>query len=248
MIQTPPRQGVDSTPLPAAAVEPVGIAPAVTQSRQSTRLMVETMTVLILTVGLAVVANLAPSIAVVPGLISLFLPLAYLLVERRARHRPWAALGIRRGFVAGLRATWWLFLLDVVVIQAVSVGLAKAFWPAEIAHVSGRIPSLDDLVVLVPLILVLTFREELVYRGLFQERVGWFAGQALAIAGVSVLFALTHIQAGPAAVVAADLLFVFIDSLFYGVIYQRTTNVFVSWAAHAGADLVGIALLTWAAA
>lgn len=138
-------------------------------------------------------------------------------------------------------------MLVVVVLQAVSVGLARAFWPSLLAHVLGHVPAFSDLPASIALILVLTFREELVYRGLFQERIGWFVGQIASVVGVSALFALTHVSVGVVAVVAVDLLFVFFDSLVYGTIYSRSHNVFVSWAAHAGADLVALALLLWVA-
>lgn len=215
----------------------------------SRRVLVETVAVLFVTVALGVVANLVPSIAAVPGVISLLLPLIYLFVERPVRGRSWADLGIRwHGFLSGVRSNWWLFLLTVVVLQAAGVGLAKVFWPSTLTHISGRIPAFSDLPVLIPLILVLSLREELVFRGLFQERIGWFFGQVASVAGVSALFALTHIGPGAVAVVAVDLLFVFFDSLVYGAIFSRSHNVFVSWAAHAASDYVGLALLVWAAA
>jgi membrane protease YdiL (CAAX protease family) len=224
------------------------LRPPVATPQRSRRVLAETLAVLVVTVALGVVANLVPSIGALPGAISLVLPIVYLLVERRVRHRSWAEVGIRRhGFAAGVRANWWLFVLVVLVLQAVSVGLARAFWPGLLTHVSGRIPAYSDLPVLIALIVVLTFREELVYRGLFQERIGWFVGQIASVVGVSALFALTHVSVGVVAVVAVDLLFVFFDSLVYGAIYSRSHNVFVSWAAHAGADLVGLALLLWAA-
>jgi membrane protease YdiL (CAAX protease family) len=171
------------------------------------------------------------------------------LVEQRVRHRSWTDLGIKfGGFWAGLRSNWWLFLLVVVLLQVTGIGLAKIFWPSVLTHVTGRIPAFGDLLTLVPLILVLTLREEMVFRGLFQERLGWFFGQVTSIAAVSVLFALTHIQPDASAVVGVDLLFVFLDSLVYGAIYARSGSVFVSWAAHAASDFVGLALLIWAAA
>lgn len=232
--------------MPATTItsQPVG-----RDSRGDQRIRAETLGLLFVTVGCAVVANLYPSAAALPGLFSLVGPIVYLLVERRVRHRSWSDLGIRfQGIGAALRSNWWLLLLVVVVLQVASVLLAKAFWPEMLTHVSGRIPAMGQLPVLVPLIIVLTLREEVVFRGLFQERVGWFFGQVAAIVGVSVLFALTHTSRGVVAVVLVDLLFIFFDSLVYGVIYSRSRNVFVSWVAHAGSDLVGVALLILVAA
>lgn len=234
-----------STALASAVRGGTQITPV--EAKRSRRLLFETLAILVVTVTLAVLANLIPKLASPLGVSSLVLPLVYLLVERRVRHRSWAELGIRwHGFAANLRSNWRLFVLVVVVLQIVPVGLAHTFWPDTLSHISGRLPAFGNLPVLIPLILVLALREELVFRGLFQERIGWFFGQVTAIAGVSALFALTHISTGAATIVAVDLLFVFFDSVVYGLIFSRSRNVVVAWTAHAGADLVGLALLMWA--
>ncbi|HEY4753761.1 MAG TPA: CPBP family intramembrane glutamic endopeptidase [Candidatus Limnocylindrales bacterium] len=239
-----------SPAMPAASPQQTSNAAPLVDPRAPRRLLVETLAVLFVTVGCAMSANLLSGPIVVPlGVTSLLLPLAYLVLEGRARHRTLADVGLRRhGFVEGVRSNGWLFVLVAVVLQTVPVALASLFVPDVLGHIIGRIPSFGDLLVLIPLVLVLTLREELVFRGLFQERVGWFVGQATAIAGVSALFALTHIAAGIVAVVAFDLLSVFADSLVFGAIYSRTRSVYVAWAAHAGADLVGLAVLSVAAA
>jgi hypothetical protein len=41
-----------------------------------------------------------------------------------------------------------------------------------------------------------------------------------------------HFSIGPALIVIFDLLSVFIDSTFFGIIFQRSHNVFVAWIAH----------------
>jgi uncharacterized protein len=211
-------------------------------------LLIETLAVLIVTVAPVALSRLAPALANPLNLAALVVPLAYLFIERWARHRPWSELGVRRdGFVADVRSNWQLFVLVVVVLQAIPVTLEYLFLPSALSHTSGRVPAFSNLAVLIPLILVLSLREELVFRSLFQERIAWFLGPVTSIVGVSVLFALTHFSAGPVAIVALDLLFVFFDSVVYGLIFWRSRNVFVAWAAHASADLVGLALLLAAA-
>jgi membrane protease YdiL (CAAX protease family) len=223
-------------------------APQVGEDKRTRRVRTETLALLVVTTGFAASGNLYPSIGALPGALALVGPVIYVLVERKARHRSWAELGVRfNGFKAGVRSNWRLFLLVILLLQLASVFLARILWPSELTHISGRIPSFENLPALVPLIVVLTLREELVFRGLFQERISWFFGQIASVAGVSVCFALTHIAPGAAAVVAVDVLFVFFDGLVYGTIYSRSRNILVSWAAHAGADLVGLALLVWAA-
>jgi membrane protease YdiL (CAAX protease family) len=171
-------------------------------------------------------------------------PIIYLFAEKVARHRLWRELGItRHGFVIDCVANWRLFLVVVIALQLIPVTLYYLFLPDALSHTSGRVPEFNNLGILIPPILVLTLREELVFRGLFQERFSWFIGQLPAIVGVSVLFALSHLSSGVPVIVGIDVGFVFLDSVVYGLIFSRSRNVFVAWAAHAAADIVGLALL-----
>jgi membrane protease YdiL (CAAX protease family) len=58
-----------------------------------------------------------------------------------------------------------------------------------------------------------------------------------------LVFAALHFAPGPALVVFVDLAMVLVDSLIYGVIFARSNNVFVSWAAHFLADIAGVVFL-----
>jgi len=69
---------------------------------KSNRVLVETLIVLMLTLG---------GIIFLPQAKSLFalLPVAYLLLERRVRHRTWVEIGFKFAtFWADLRANWLL--------------------------------------------------------------------------------------------------------------------------------------------
>ena len=90
-----------------------------------------------------------------------------------------------------------------------------------------------------------TLSEELVYRGMVQQRLNWFMGAAPAILLASLVFALMHWTPGDPAIVAWDVGFVAIDSILYGAIFARGNNLWVAWLAHWAADLVGVALLLW---
>jgi len=207
-------------------------------------ILYETTIVLLITFVPLLLAPFLPSIAGLLELIALSFPIIYLFAEKLARHRPWRELGIKRhGFIADLAANWRLFLAVVIVLQLIPVTLYYLLLPDALSHTSGRVPQFSNLCILIPLILVLTLREELVFRGLFQERFSWFIGQLPAIVGVSVLFALSHLSSGAPVIVGVDVGFVFLDSVVYGLIFSRSRNVFVAWAAHAAADIIGLALL-----
>jgi membrane protease YdiL (CAAX protease family) len=207
-------------------------------------ILYETIVVLLITFVPLLLAPFLPSIAGLLELIALSFPIIYLFAEKVARHRLWRELGItRHGFVIDCVANWRLVLVVVIALQLIPVTLYYLFLPDALSHTSGRVPEFNNLGILIPLILVLTLREELVFRGLFQERFSWFIGQLPAIVGVSVLFALSHLSSGVPVIVGIDVGFVFLDSVVYGLIFSRSRNVFVAWAAHAAADIVGLALL-----
>jgi len=44
-------------------------------------------------------------------------------------------------------------------------------------------------------------------------------------------------------IVVYDIETIFIDSIIFGIIFNRTKNIFASWIGHILADLVGIVLL-----
>ena len=174
------------------------------------------------------------------------LPVGYLLVERRLRHRTWAELGFKfRSFFADLRAAWIWFVLVGLVSQPATALFAKAFFPEYLAHVQARLPfALDmSLLALLPLLAVSLLGEELTYRTLIQGRLALWIGVPAAIILASVLFGLAHFAPGPALIVAVDIGMIVVDSILYGIIYARTGSVVVAWAAHFLGDILGLLML-----
>lgn len=215
----------------AHSAQPVPSKPA--------RVLWETLLVLLVSLGLGLID---------PGLkiFSILLPVAYLIIERRLRKRPWRELGFDlKGFPAALKANWWLVVLAVFVMQVLAVFGTRAFLPEFITHVVERLPINihNGWMILIPSLLLTTLGEEIVYRGFFQERLTWFIKAPLAIGIISVVFALMHYSPGPLGVVVVDLGLIVIDSILYGAIFARSKNIFMCWMAHALADIVGVGLL-----
>ena len=203
------------------------------------RVLWETLLVLFVSLGLGLID---------PGLkaFSILLPVAYLIIERRLRKRPWRELGFDlKGFPAALKANWWLVGLAVFVVQALAVFGTRAFLPEFSIHLVERLPISihNGWLVLIPFLLLSTLGEEIVYRGFFQERLTWFIKAPLAIGIVSIVFALAHYSPGPLGVVVVDLGLIVIDSILYGAIFARSKNIFVSWMAHALVDMVDLWLM-----
>ncbi len=205
------------------------------------QLILETIIVLLITVLPALFIPALKGTAV-------FIPLVYIiLINGWLRKTKWSEMGIRpKTFLLELKRFWWLVLLVGVFIQAAVVFAAKAWMPQFLAHILARLPFSTGIgwgPVIISLLLA-TFVEELVYRGLFQKRFGLFMPLNAAILLVSLIFSLLHWAAGPLSVIFVDVFLVFIDSVLYGIIFARSENLLIAWLAHFLADVVGIVLLS----
>ena len=207
-------------------------------------ILFELLLVVAITYGLMYFLRGSPA----KGLV-IFLPVAYVLVEFRFRHRSWRELGItRHGFVKGIIANWHLFVIVALVLQVLVPLVSSLLLPDYLQHVLGRLPWLPSagvaaLLSFLALTAFSTFIEELVFRGLIQERLGWFNPQGVAMVVASVLFGISHWAPGNPTVVLADISGVALDGIFYGLIYARTKSIVVSWVAHFLADVVGLWML-----
>jgi membrane protease YdiL (CAAX protease family) len=180
-------------------------------------------------------------------LIFSLLPIVYVLIERRLRHRSWAELGFKfNSFWADLRANWFWFVLVGVISQPVWFLLEHAAAPEIVSHIIERLPFPPTagglLVYALPLAIVL-IGEEMTHRTLIQGRLTPFVGIPTAIAVASLVFGLSHYSAGPFLVVALDISSIIFDSILFGIIYARSNNLVLSWAAHLLGDMLGLALL-----
>ncbi len=176
----------------------------------------------------------------------------------RRHGRPWSSIGIKAGFGADLRRVWYLAGLEVVVFQllppTVLAALLLGHGGELIDHITARLPvdigsaaGIAGITGILALALVLTLAEEIVFRVIIQERLGWFIGTPAAIGVAAALFGVAHAvgTAGSLSVILLDVAGVTVDGVFFGVIYAKTHNLALTWATHFAADVVGIvALLT----
>ncbi len=174
----------------------------------------------------------------------------------RRHGRPWSYIGMKRGFARDLRRVWPLSALVAVVFQIlppmVGIALVAGYGPELLAQITGRLPvdigsaaGLASIATLLAAALALTLVEEIVFRVVFQERMSWYIGTPAAIVVAAVLFGLAHAigASGSTPVAMLDVGGVILDGVLFGLIYARTHNLWVTWATHYAADVVGIIAL-----
>jgi uncharacterized protein len=179
--------------------------------------------------------------------VGMLVAIAYLIIESRLRRRPKDETGFNiRGLPVALRENWLFILLVVFVTPLITVIVGKLFLPEYFSHVLDRVTpyvKMDSMDKLLTQLLILAFGEEIVFRVFLQGRLSWFINPRLAIFLSSIVFAVVHFTPDIMVVVIMDLLSVFVDSLLFGFIFERSKNVFASTIAHFLGNSFGILLL-----
>ena len=138
-----------------------------------------------------------------------------------------------------------VFAILPFITCILSTVIANRFLPEFNEHVNNRASFAisGDLIKTILIMAVLTLGEEIAWRGFFQKQTTKIIKFIPSIILTSLLFALGHFSAGSFAVVTYDLLFVFIDSTLFGLIFKETDNAWCSWIPHFLADILGVLLL-----
>ena len=138
----------------------------------------------------------------------------------------------RSMYLAAGKVRFWL----PIAIAAMVVFPALAYFPLS----SSQTGVLDKLLPLWPWILLFVlsngFMEELLYRGLFLKRYEPFLGKSLSVILTAIVFALMHTQVTYAAQMIQFLVIVFVLSLLWGILIQKTESLWGAVLFHAAAD------------
>jgi membrane protease YdiL (CAAX protease family) len=179
--------------------------------------------------------------------VGILVVIAYLMIESRLRGRRKEEAGFNlRVLPQALRENGLFILLVVFVTPLITVTAGKLFLPEYFSHVLERVTpyvNMDSMDKVFAQLLILAFGEEIVFRVFLQGRLSWFISPRLAILLSSIVFAAVHFTAGVVVVVIMDLLSVFVDSLLFGTIFERSNNVFASTIAHFLGNSFGILML-----
>ena len=139
-----------------------------------------------------------------------------------------------------------ILALIPIVIDVAQIFIEKAFFPEILEHTVARIPFEIDPAKVVPIILqllLLPLGEEIALRAFYQKQMDKLTGFVPALIIASVVFAIGHFSYGSQAYVAVDLAGVFIDSIFFGLVFKETDNAWCSWISHSLADIVAVVVM-----
>ncbi len=177
-------------------------------------------------------------ISVIVGIIAYF-------TTRKTNDDKNEGLDIKK-FPGGLKnKTVILLFLLIIITNVTCFVIAKLWLPAYVEHILARAGDFLDFGNVLKLILelvVFALGEEIAWRAFFQKQTSKIMPFVPSLILTSVLFALGHFSFGTPVVVFYDLLFVFIDSLIYGIIFRKTDNAWLSFAAHFLANLLSTVL------
>ena len=137
-------------------------------------------------------------------------------------------------------------ILMPTVMNLITTLIEKAFLPEYEEFLRARVEQMLDpsqIKNTVISLVVLALGEEIAWRAFFQKQTTKFMGFVPSLLVSSALFALGHFTAGKPAIVAYDLAGVFINALFYGLVFKRTDNAWCSWLSHFLANVSGVALM-----
>lgn len=140
----------------------------------------------------------------------------------------------------------WIWLALPLVMDAVCIIIASLVLPEyieyEIAR-AGNYVTFDKTFIMIVQFAVFALGEEIAWRAFFQNQLNKIMEFVPVLFISSAFFALGHLTQGNAIVVTYNLLFIFINSILYGVIYHKTKNAWVSAIAHYVSNLFCVILM-----
>lgn len=134
-----------------------------------------------------------------------------------------------------------ILVLMPAIMNVICFLIAKLFLPEFITHLKARTDFLSFRMILILLVQLIVFAlgEEIAWRAFFQKQVSKMFPYVPSLIISAALFSLCHLNSGSIIVVIYDLLFVFINAIFYGIVFKRTDNACISTIAHFIANLLG---------
>lgn len=177
--------------------------------------------------------------------VTIFIGIAFFFVVNALEKQPTQGSGLDiKSIGADLKnKKIWFWILLPLIMDAVCIIIAKLFLPEYIEYEilrAGGFVAIELSISSFFLFLVFALGEEIAWRAFFQKQLN----KALPIIPVllfsSLLFTLGHFEKGNAVVVLYGLLFTFINSILYGVVFYKSNNAWISTISHFIANFFSI--------
>lgn len=182
-------------------------------------------------------------LAVVVGVVFFF-------IHKSSEKQPFEGSGLDIGAIRinfkDRSILFWMAL--PIIMDAVAIGISKLLLPEYIVHVLARTEafvSFDKVLILIIQLAFLALGEEIAWRAFFQKQLNKALPIIPTLLISSLLFAIGHFSQGNAVIVLYDVLFVFINSVLYGIIFHKTNNAWMSAISHFAANLFSIIILVF---
>lgn len=139
----------------------------------------------------------------------------------------------------------WIWLILPIVMDAVCVLLSVLFLPEYIEYETARAGSFVAIEISAKsflMFLVFALGEEIAWRAFFQNRLSKILPMIPAVLVTSFLFTLGHYKQGDMTIVLFGLVFTFINSVLYGIIFHKAKNAWISTISHFAANIFEVLL------
>ena len=177
--------------------------------------------------------------------LTILFSILYLFIENKRNKGKMEDIGfIPKNILSDIKKYWWLILIPVVSC-IVSISLLKFVLPEFYLSLLDKktILSFNKSFLQLPKLLILAFAEEMAFRGFFQTKLCNIIKPIWAIIITSLFFVIANFTAGSISALIYILFFIFIDNIIYGVIYQKTKNIYSCTISHFLANVIAITIL-----
>ena len=178
---------------------------------------------------------------------SIFIGVAFFFIDKAVEKKPMKNSGLDITAIgAALKdKKIWFWLVLPIIMDAICVLISKLFLPEYIEYETIRAGSFVPLEISLSAILlffVFALGEEIAWRAFFQKQLSKAMSIMPALFLSSLLFTLCHFKQGNITVLSFGLIFTFINSFLYGVIFHQTKNAWISAISHFAANIFEVTL------
>ena len=177
--------------------------------------------------------------------LTILFSILYLFIENKMNKGKMEDMGfIQKNILSDIKKHWWLILMPAV-LGIVSVSLCKFVLPQFYLYLLDQksMLSFDKSFLQIPKLLILAFAEEIAFRGFFQTKLCNITKPIWAIIITSLFFVIVNFSAGSISALIYFLFFIFIDNIIYGLIYQKTKNIYSCTISHFLANIIATFIL-----